>query len=126
MTRFRAAVALVGLAVSCAGPPAAAADFRTVVTEVLQGQTEGRIARMDVAHKAALIACVNEVLEGLPNGKKRHVTEGATFDERERRFGTVVQENRAEWKQKIAKGCASVALAGDNAGRYPHNRSSTR
>jgi hypothetical protein len=67
---------------------------------------------MEEDHKAALIDCVNMVLEGLPNGKKRYVLQGETFEERERRFGEVVQENRAEWKQNIARACASVALSG--------------
>ena len=66
------------------------------------------------------------MLAELLKAKQRYRVEGKSYEERETRFGKVVQENRAEWKQKIAKGCASVALAGDNAGRYPQNRHSTR
>jgi hypothetical protein len=36
--------------------------------------------------------------------------EGAELQEQERRFGKVVFENRAEWLQKIAGACASVAI----------------
>jgi RND superfamily putative drug exporter len=35
---------------------------------------------------------------------------GATFDEQQDRFGSVVQENRAEWEQKIAAGCSSIVV----------------
>ena len=53
---------------------------------------------------------MNEVLTDLPNGKKRYVIEAASFDDLEQRFGKVVMENRAEWKQKIAQGCARIVI----------------
>jgi hypothetical protein len=36
--------------------------------------------------------------------------EAASFDELEDRFGKVVMENRAEWKQKIARSCAHIVV----------------
>ena len=93
----------------------AAAAFDAVVAEILGGQTTGRISQMGPQQKAAMIGCVNAVLTGLPNGRKRYVVQGVNFEDKERRFGEVVQENRAEWKQKIARGCASIALSGGKA-----------
>jgi hypothetical protein len=91
---------------------APAADFPTVVANILNSQTDGRIAKLDPATKQQMVNCVNGVLAGLPNGKKKFVAEGANFDEQENRFGKVVKENRAEWEQKIAKGCGQIAMRG--------------
>jgi hypothetical protein len=90
--------------------PTLAADFPTVVANILNNQTDNRISRMGSAQKQEMIACVNAVLTKLPNGRKRYVVEGATFDEQQDRFGEVVQANRAEWEQKIARACASIAV----------------
>jgi hypothetical protein len=91
---------------------AAAAEFPAVVTEILLAQTDGPLSRMSDQKKSLMIACVNQVLTALPGAKKRFVVAGETLDERQDRFGDVVMENRAEWKQKIARACASVALQG--------------
>ena len=66
-------------------------------------QEKGPVSQLTADKKQALIACVNQVLADLPNGKKRFVTEAASYDELENRFGKVVMENRAEWKQRIAQ-----------------------
>ncbi len=111
MTIVRGVLALVvagGVQLPSSG---LAQDFPAVVTEILQKQTEGPISQMGETKKAAVIACVNTVLADLPRGRKRYVLEGADFEEREHRFGRVVDENQAEWKQKIARSCADVALA---------------
>jgi hypothetical protein len=92
--------------------PASAADFPSIVAKVLNSQTDGRIAKLDPATKQEMVNCVNGVLAGLPNGKKKFVAEGANYDEQESRFGKVVKENRAEWEQKIAKGCGQIAMRG--------------
>lgn len=92
--------------------PATAADFPTVVANILNSQSDGRIAKLDPATKQEMVNCVNRVLAGLPNGKKKFVAEGASFDEQENRFGRVVKENRAEWEQKIAAGCGKIAMRG--------------
>jgi hypothetical protein len=92
--------------------PAPAADFPSIVAKVLNSQTDGRIAKLDPATKQEMVNCVNGVLAGLPNGKKKFVVEGANYDEQESRFGKVVKENRAEWEQKIAKGCGQIAMRG--------------
>jgi hypothetical protein len=89
-----------------------AADFPTVVATIMNAQTDSRIASLDPARKQQMIDCVNGVLSKLPNGKKRFVVEGASFAEQESRFGQVVQENRAEWEQKIARGCSSIVVGG--------------
>jgi hypothetical protein len=91
---------------------ALAADFPSIVSQILKAQTDGPVSKMSAAKKQSLINCVNKVLVGLPAGRKRFVVEGANFDEQERRFGTVVMENRAEWKQNIAKACSKIAMQG--------------
>jgi hypothetical protein len=97
-------------------PHAFAADFPTAVTNILASQTTGRIAQMGPAQKNMMIACVVNSLAGVPAGKKRFVAEGATLKEQEQRFGKVVMENRAEWKQKIANACSSIAVQGGGIG----------
>jgi hypothetical protein len=92
--------------------PAPAADFPSIVAKVLNSQTDGRIAKLDPATKQEMVNCVNGVLAGLPSGKKKFVAEGASYGEQESRFGKVVKENRAEWEQKIAKGCGQIAMRG--------------
>lgn len=100
-----AAGALAGNSTALAG-----GDFPSVVAQVLMNQTNGPVSKLDQGKKQALIACVNTVLANLPNGKKRFVVEGASYDEQQDRFGAVVMENRAEWKQKIAKNCAHIVV----------------
>jgi len=91
---------------------AQAADFPSVVATILNNQSDGRIAKLEPATKQEMVNCVNRVLAGLPNGKKRFVVEGANYNEQEDRFGKVVKENRAEWEQKIAKGCGQIVMRG--------------
>jgi hypothetical protein len=93
-------------------PPAAAEDFPDVVSEILNRQVEGPISVMSEKTKEAMVTCVNTVLEALPKGKKRFILAGEDYEERESRFGKVLYQNRAEWVQKIARGCASIALSG--------------
>ena len=85
-------------------------DYPRAVEKVLLHQDNGPVSKLPTDRKRDLIACVNQVLAGLPSGKKRFVTEAASYDELEDRFGKVVMENRAEWKQKIAASCASSAV----------------
>jgi hypothetical protein len=108
---LRTAAAIVAFgAATLTTPSAFAQDFQTAVAQVLMNQQDGPVSKLDDARKQELIACVNAVLTELPNGKKRFVTEAANFDELEDRFGNVVMENRAEWKQKIARGCAHIVV----------------
>jgi len=106
--------ALFGMSIFAASaalsPAAAGPSFPRAVEQVLMKQDKGPVSRLDAGKKRELITCVNQVLSGLPNGKKRFVTEAASFDELEHRFGKVVMENRAEWKQKIAASCASIVV----------------
>jgi hypothetical protein len=104
------ALAAFATTVSNATPTVAAPDFPSAVAQVLQSQQKGPVSKLDAGRKQQLIACVNGVLAGLPNGKKRYIVEAASFDELEDRFGDVVMENRAEWKQKIAKGCSHIVV----------------
>ena len=99
------------LGVLAAATPASAQSFNSVVEKVLLSQQSGPVAKLPAARKQQLIACVSSVLADLPAGKKRFVAEAASFDEMQDRFGKVVMENRAEWKQKIAQKCASIAMA---------------
>lgn len=88
---------------------ASANDFPTVVTEILNSQTDGPISQMAGEQKQSMIDCVNGVLTDLPKGRKDHILEGTSLEERERRFGIVLHENRAEWMQKVSQGCSSIA-----------------
>jgi hypothetical protein len=112
---FLAAGVLEVLLVSAA----AADEFPTVVTEILTGQMQGPISEMQGAHKEAMIDCVNTTLVELPKGRKRFILEGASYQEREQRFGMVLYENRAEWVQKIAGACASIAMSGGYSAEVP-------
>lgn len=105
---------IAGLAGLALLPAAASADLRAefsgVVSEILMSQTTGAMSLMSDEKKLRVVACVNTVLADLPKGKKRYILEGAELAEQERRFGKVVFENRAEWLQRIARSCASVAI----------------
>jgi len=110
---FRSAVALSVIAATSAGsvaPAAAGGSFPSVVEQILMNQNDGPVSRLPANKKHELISCVNQVLAELPNGKKRFVIEAASYDESEHRFGQIVMENRAEWKQRIARGCAHIVV----------------
>jgi hypothetical protein len=108
---MRAAFGVLALAVAgTAAPASAGPSFPAAVEQILLNQDSGPVSRLSDAKKRELIACVNEVLAELPNGRKRFVTEATSYDELEDRFGTVVMENHAEWKQRIARGCAHIAV----------------
>jgi hypothetical protein len=96
--------------VSTVSPAVAGSSFPAAVEQILRHQQTGPVSRLPADKKDALITCVNEVLAGLPNGSKRYVIQAASFDELEDRFGKVVMENRAEWKQKIARSCAHIVV----------------
>jgi len=102
------------MALSIAATPAAAAGFPAVVRAILNAQTDGRIANMGPDQKARMIDCVISALNGVPNGQKRNVAEGATLDEQTDRFGDLVNADRAKWKQAIAKACSSIAMGGSS------------
>jgi hypothetical protein len=108
--RASAALAVLAATVMTGSSGALAGDFPAVVAQVLMNQSDGPVAQLDTGKKQELIACVNTVLADLPNGKKRFVVEGASYDEQQDRFGEVVMANRAEWKQKIAKRCAHIVV----------------
>ena len=103
------AVVLASLAIGAASA-ASAASFPAVVRAVLDAQTDGRLAGMPAGQRAEMTDCVIATLAGLPGGKKRYVAEGASLDEQTDRFGEVVQEDRAKWKQKIAAVCGKIAM----------------
>jgi hypothetical protein len=96
--------------VAAATPTFAGASFPAVVEKVLMNQTDGPVSKLPPAKKRELISCVNEVLAELPNGRKKFVIAATNYDDMEHRFGTVVMENRAEWKQRIARGCAHIVV----------------
>ena len=109
-TRAAGAVAILVTLAGWTGPAAASGSFAAAVETILLNQTEGRVAALSTEKKHELIACVNHVLTEMPNGMKRFVLAAADFDEMEHRFGEVVMQNRAEWKQKIARGCAHIVV----------------
>ena len=104
---FGAAVMAIALG---AAPEASAASFPQVVRAVLDAQTDGRLAKMGRDQRSRMTDCVIATLAGLPGGKKRYITEGASLDEQQDRFGEVVQEDRAKWKQKIATASSKIAI----------------
>jgi hypothetical protein len=89
---------------------AQAIDFQTAVVEILNAQTDGPIAEMSPDKRSAMTACVVATLQALPEGKKRQITELSSFEEREHRFGIIVDENHAQWRKRIANSCAHIAL----------------
>jgi len=111
-TILRAAALGILVAVSSGvlSPAMAGPSFPTAVEQVLMRQDKGPVSKLPADRKRELIVCVNDVLASLPNGKKRFITEAASYDELEDRFGKVVMENRAEWKQRIAQGCAHIVV----------------
>ena len=110
ITRAVGAVAILIAVAGWTAPAAASGSFAAAVETILLSQTEGRVATLSAEKKHELIACVNQVLTAMPNGMKRFVLAAANFDEMEHRFGEVVMQNRAEWKQKIARGCAHIVV----------------
>jgi len=110
-TILGAAAALTFASATIATTPAfAGASFPAVVEKVLMNQTDGPVSKLPADKKRELISCVNQVLAELPNGKKKFVVAATSYDEMEHRFGSVVMENRAEWKQRIARGCAHIVV----------------
>jgi hypothetical protein len=105
-----AAGALFAAGVVMSSATTFAASFDAVVEAVLMNQQDGRVAKLSADGKRQLVSCVNRVLAGLPGGRKRYVAQATNLDQMQDRFGEVVMENRAEWKQKIANKCASIAL----------------
>jgi hypothetical protein len=101
---------VAALASGAVSPAAAGPSFPSAVEKILMNQQTGQVSKLPLAKKRELIVCVNQVLAQLPNGKKRFVTEAASYDEMEDHFGKVVLENRAEWKQRIAQSCASIVV----------------
>jgi hypothetical protein len=105
-----ALVVLAPVVAAWTTPAEAGSSFPAAVEQILLNQKEGRVSTLSTEKKRELIVCVNEVLSGMPNGMKRFVLEAASDDDMESRFGKVVMENRAEWKQKIARGCAHIVV----------------
>lgn len=104
-----AALALLAAATAGAGAAAQGTSFPAAVEQVLRHQQDGPVSKLSDDKKTELIACVNQVLADLPEGKKRYVVEASGYDELEDRFGEVVMENHAQWKQKIAQSCSQYA-----------------
>lgn len=105
-----ALVVVAAAAVGLAMPAQAGGSFPVVVEQILMGQTEGLVSTLPMDKKRKLVACVNNVLAGMPNGMKRYVLAATNYREREQRFGKVVMENHAEWKQAIARGCSHIVV----------------
>lgn len=103
-------LSLAAAALLLSGVPAAAADFPSIVQAILDSQTDGPLAEMDADKRGRMTDCVIDTLGALPSGKQRYIVEGANFDEQEDRFGEVVDENHAKWRQTIAKACGHIAV----------------
>ena len=98
------AVSIVVLSTSAAY----AASFNSAVETVLKEQKE--IKELDSGRQGEMIACVQTTLTEVPPPRQSYVAEAANFDEMENRFGEVVLENQAEFKQLITKNCGGIAL----------------
>ena len=114
MPGIRLSIPTVFIALVLIASPAAAASFPAVVRAILDAQTDSRLAKMSGERRSRMTDCVIASLAGLPGGKKRFIVEGASLDEQEHRFGEVVQEDRAKWKQHIAASCSKIAIESDN------------
>jgi len=115
LRRALQAAVLTLLVLPLSSVTAAGADFPSVVRAILDSQTTGRLASMGPGKRARMTNCVIAALSGVPNGKKRYIVGGKDLDEQEHRFGEVVQENHAEWKQAIARACSSIAMGQDES-----------
>jgi hypothetical protein len=116
MPNLRFALVLAAAAALCgAGKALAATDFPTVVRQILDSQTDGPLSQMSAKKRRAMTDCVVASLEPLPRGKKRFIVEGANFEQQEHRFGQVVDEDNAKWRQNIARACAEIAVEEDGA-----------
>jgi hypothetical protein len=105
-----ALVVLAAMAGGLATPVQAGGSFPAVVEQILMGQTEGLVSTLPMDKKRKLVACVNKVLTDMPNGMKRYVLAATNYNEAEQRFGKVVMQNHAEWKQAIARGCSHIVV----------------
>jgi hypothetical protein len=101
---------ILTIALLFGGTALAANDFPTVVRAILESQTDGPLSQMPPRTRSSVIDCVVATLDGLPSGRKRFIVEGGDFEEQEDRFGQVVDDNHAEWRQKLAAACAETAL----------------
>ena len=103
---YRLTLVFASLLVSAS---AVAADFPTVVRAILDNQTDGPLTEMDADKRARMTDCVIETLAALPSGLKDKIVEGKDLEEQEHRFGQVVDENHAKWRQTIAQKCGHIA-----------------
>ena len=92
--------------------PASAADFSTVVRNILDHQSDGPLTEMEPERRARMTDCVIQTLSALPSGLQRKIAEGKDLEEQEHLFGQVVDENHAKWRQTIAKSCGDIATEG--------------
>ena len=104
--RFRGAVFLGSILLI---PPAAAADFPTVVRAILDHQTDGPLTEMDAEKRAEMTECVIQTLSAVPEGLQRKIIEGKDVEEQEHVFGQVMDADHAKWRQTVAKECGHIA-----------------
>jgi hypothetical protein len=98
-------------AILISAAPSLAADFPTVVRNILNNQTDGPLSEMDADKRGRMTDCVVETLGALPSGLQRKIVEGKDLEEQEHLFGQVVDADHAKWRQTIAKSCAEIATA---------------
>lgn len=105
MNRFVNTVGAVVVLLASAGP-SLAADFNSVVETVLSKQPQ--ITDLPRDRQRAMIACVKKVLKDVPPAKQRHVARSANYSQMEDRFGELVLEDRAKFKQRITTECGGI------------------
>lgn len=97
-----------------AAAEAQSSKFSQVVEDILRHQTDGPISEMEGEKKQAMIDCVNGVLADLSDLNKNYILKGSSYEEREHRFGEVLNRNDQRWRDNITAACAGVAMSGDD------------
>lgn len=107
MSRFMSAVGATVIVLVSVGP-GNAASFNSVVEAVLSKQPQ--VTELPRDRQRAMIACVQRVLRDVPAAKQRHVAASANYSQMEDRFGELVLEDQAKFKQRITRDCGSIAM----------------
>jgi hypothetical protein len=110
---FRQAVRnLAVVAMLLPAAPALAADFPTVIKNILDHQSDGPLTEMEPDKRAKMTDCVIQTLSALPSGLQRKIVDAGGLEEQEHAFGQVVDADHAKWRQTIAKECGHIATDG--------------
>lgn len=96
------------LAATSAAYPADA--FTSAVQSVLI--RDDRVAKLDPARQAQMVACVVKVLQAAPRPQRAALAQASSVDDRETIFGSIVTANRAKLEQAITRACGHIVVNG--------------